>query len=257
MTVTATSFPGLVRLLASDVRWQILTALSRSDRQVHELVEIVYQPPNLVSYHLGKLRSEQLVRERRSTADGRDVYYNLNLARLSDLYFAAGEALHPALARTQAEEFDRTETIRGAPTRILFLCTANSARSQMAEAIMRELGGDRVDVASAGSAPSSVHPDAIETMASLGIDISGAHSKHMDSFRDQHFDYVITVCDRVRETCPVFPDDPERIHWSFPDPAEIDDSEERKRQFGLIAIELMTRIRFLLTLIDREQRDRM
>ncbi len=123
----------------------------------------------------------------------------------------------------------------------------------MAEAIMRQRGGADVDVYSAGSEPSTVHPDAVCVMGGRGIDISGATSENLDRYLSQRFDYVITVCDRVRETCPVFPDDPERIHWSFPDPTLIEDPVERGREFEQIATQLQTRIRYLLTLMERER----
>lgn len=130
------------------------------------------------------------------------------------------------------------------PIRVLFLCTHNSARSQMAEALLRWLGEGRFEVTSAGTEPSVVHPLAVEAMAEIGIDISGARSKHLDEFTDQQFDYVITVCDRSNETCPIFPNDPERIHWSFPDPSAVAGShEERLRAFARVRDELRQRLR--------------
>src|ERR1041385_7696158 len=103
--------------------------------------------------------------------------------------------------------------------RVLILCTGNSARSQMAEGILRDLAGDRFDVESAGIEPSHVRPEAIEAMREIGIDISSHRSKSVDEFVDQQFDYIITVCDNAKETCPVFPGNAKRIHWSFDDPA--------------------------------------
>jgi len=104
--------------------------------------------------------------------------------------------------------------------RVLILCTGNSARSQMAEGLLRDLAGDRFEVASAGVSPSSVRPEAIEAMKEVGIDISSHTSKSVDQFVGQEFDYVITVCDNANEQCPVFPGRTTRIHWSFEDPAE-------------------------------------
>ncbi len=103
--------------------------------------------------------------------------------------------------------------------RVLILCTGNSARSQMAEGLLRAMAGERFEVASAGVAPSSVRPEAIEAMREIGIDISQQRSKSVDEFTDEHFDYVITVCDNAREHCPIFPGNAKRIHWSFDDPA--------------------------------------
>jgi arsenate reductase len=114
--------------------------------------------------------------------------------------------------------------------RVLILCTANSARSQMAEGLLRELGGDRLDVFSAGAKPSMVNPLAIQVMHERGIDISHHRSKHLGEFLDQPFDEVITVCDTAAETCPIFPGRAQRIHWSFPDPAAAEGSEEQRLQ---------------------------
>jgi arsenate reductase (thioredoxin) len=106
----------------------------------------------------------------------------------------------------------------GEKKRVLILCTGNSARSQMAEGLLREMGGDRFEVESAGVNPSRVRPEAIEAMREVGIDISGHRSKSAGEFTGQQFDYIITVCDNARETCPVFPGHAERIHQSFEDP---------------------------------------
>ncbi|MFZ4986912.1 MAG: arsenate reductase ArsC [Blastocatellia bacterium] len=102
--------------------------------------------------------------------------------------------------------------------RVLILCTGNSARSQMAEGLLRHDGGDQFEVESAGVSPGSVRPEAIEVMGEIGIDITGHRSKSVEEFIGQRFDYLITVCDNARETCPVFPGDAERIHQSFEDP---------------------------------------
>ncbi|MET0649335.1 MAG: arsenate reductase ArsC [Pyrinomonadaceae bacterium] len=103
-------------------------------------------------------------------------------------------------------------------SRVLILCTGNSARSQMAEGLLRQDGGERFEVESAGVSPSSVRPEAVEAMREVGIDISGQRSKSAEEFVGQDFDYIITVCDNARETCPVFPGGAERIHQSFEDP---------------------------------------
>jgi arsenate reductase len=112
--------------------------------------------------------------------------------------------------------------------RVLILCTGNSARSQMAEGLLRELAGTQFEVFSAGSKPSIVNPFAIQAMHEHGIDISGYHSKHLSEFISQPFDYVITVCDNAAETCPIFPGRALRLHWSFPDPAGLLASNEAK-----------------------------
>jgi arsenate reductase len=111
------------------------------------------------------------------------------------------------------------------PRRVLILCTGNSARSQMAEGLLRAIAGERAEVYSAGSKPSQVNPYAIRAMQRRGIDISGQRSKHLSEYLDQPFDFVITVCDQAAETCPIFPGRAQRIHWSFPDPAAAQGSD--------------------------------
>jgi arsenate reductase len=112
--------------------------------------------------------------------------------------------------------------------RVLILCTANSARSQMAEGLLRYLAGDSLEVFSAGAKPSVVNPFAIQAMQQRGIDISQHRSKHLNEFLNEEFEYVVTVCDAAAETCPVFPGKAQRVHWSFPDPAAVEGSDEDK-----------------------------
>jgi arsenate reductase len=113
------------------------------------------------------------------------------------------------------------------PISVLFLCTGNSCRSQMAEGLARHLGEGRVQAASAGTAPKGLHPLAVKVMAELGIDISGQTSKHLDSLEEQRFDFAITVCDRAKESCPFWPNTTS-LHWSFDDPAEATGTEEEQ-----------------------------
>ncbi|MGH9420589.1 MAG: arsenate reductase ArsC [Thermoanaerobaculia bacterium] len=128
--------------------------------------------------------------------------------------------------------------------RILFLCTHNSARSQMAEGLFRKAAGDQFDVFSAGTEETRVHPLAIEAMREAGIDIAGQRSKTLDELNGQQFDYVITVCDRANETCPVFPSDTQRIHWSFDDPsAATGTDEQRLRAFRNVREGIQHRLR--------------
>lgn len=250
LTHSQTRPPQFLKLLAHDLRWQIVIALTRSDYRVQELTRILRQPANLVSYHLRRLRKPHLVRERRSSADRRDVYYSLDLDKLRQMYMASGQAVHPALASAAVGEQRQHAAGKAKPVRVLFLCTHNSARSQMAEGLLRHVSRGQVQVYSAGNEPSGLHPYAVRAMAELGIDISRQSSKHLDQFRDQSFDYIITVCDRVRESCPVFPGDPKQIHWSFADPAEVE-AAHRYSAFGRTAQELLTRVRYLLLTIER------
>ena len=112
--------------------------------------------------------------------------------------------------------------------RVLILCTGNSARSQMAEGLLRHDAGQRFEVESAGTKPGTIRPEAIASMKELGIDISGHRSKHVDEFEGQRFDYVITVCDNAKESCPVFLGAAKRLHQSFADPAALNGSEEER-----------------------------
>ena len=112
--------------------------------------------------------------------------------------------------------------------RTLILCTGNSARSQMAEGLLRHMAGDRFEAHSAGTRPGTVRPEAIAVMREIGIDISGHRSKHVDEYAGQQFDFVITVCDNAREACPVFPAGATHIHWSFEDPAAATGPEEHR-----------------------------
>lgn len=248
MTSTnSTGAPEFLKLLANDIRWQILAALAQSDLRVQELVAIVAKPINLVSYHLKLLRGEEIVHERRSSADGRDIYYTLNLARLYELYQASGAQLHRALVpRTGVGH----KADNGQPLRVLFLCTQNRARSQMAEGLLRCMSEGRAEVLSAGVRPGLVHPLAVQALDDLGIDIAAQRSKHLDEVRDQSFDWVITVCDQVREQCPAFPGSPHSTHWSIADPItaaeSTGDEDARRAIFAATARELSTRIHYLL-----------
>jgi len=136
--------------------------------------------------------------------------------------------------------------------RVLILCTGNSARSQMAEGLLRHDAGDRFEVVSAGVEPSQVRTQAIEAMCEVGIDISGHRSKSVDEFAGQEFDYVITVCDNANERCPIFPGNTERIHWSFDDPAAAEGDEDRGLAvFRRVRDEIRQRLRVFAAAIDK------
>jgi ArsR family transcriptional regulator, arsenate/arsenite/antimonite-responsive transcriptional repressor / arsenate reductase (thioredoxin) len=233
------------------VRWRLLTELSYSDRRVGELCTRLELPQNLVSYHLGRLRAERVVSRRRSTADGRDSYYLLELDRCGELLAGAGSALHPGLRLAPTRRDRLIRTGRRRRTRVLFTCTGNSARSQIAEALAERLGGGVVEARSAGSHPKPLHANAVRVLAERGIDIKGRRSKRLDEFVGRRFDYVVSLCDRVREVCPEFPGHPDLIHWSIPDPAgEGGSDEETYAAFERTADELATRVASLLELIE-------
>jgi arsenate reductase (thioredoxin) len=136
------------------------------------------------------------------------------------------------------------ETKQEPKTRVLFLCTGNSCRSQMAEGFLRVLAGDRFEAASAGIAPMRINPTAVRVMAEIGIDISEQRSKSVVEMMGKQFDYVVTVCDNARETCPIFPGSSKKLHWSFDDPATAEGAEEERLEvFRRVRNELVSTIR--------------
>jgi ArsR family transcriptional regulator, arsenate/arsenite/antimonite-responsive transcriptional repressor / arsenate reductase (thioredoxin) len=240
--------PRFLRLAGHPLRWRLLSELARSDRRVGELCELADRRQSLVSYHLRQLRDGGLVSMRRSAADGRDTYYVVDLARCGELLSSAGVSLHPGLAPLPRPRRER----RPALARVLFLCTGNSARSQMAEALATERSDGAVSAASAGSHPKPLHANAVRVMRERGIDLAGRRSKHLEELTGERFDYVISLCDRVREVCPEFPGAPELIHWSIPDPARKPGSdEETLPAFERTATELSDRIDFLIEVIEQ------
>jgi len=226
--------PAFERLAAHPLRWQLLQELGASDRAVWELTELLAEPQNLVSYHLRQLREGGLVTARRSSADGRDTYYAIDRAACERGLQAAG-----------GELMGRVVPTRSRRTRLLFLCTGNSARSQMAEALIEDASHGVITAVSAGSHPKPLHANAVRVMKRRGIDISQNRTKHFDEYAGQRFDMVITLCDRVREVCPEFPSQPELVHWSIPDPA----LDGTMKAFERTATELETRIGYLLPLL--------
>jgi ArsR family transcriptional regulator, arsenate/arsenite/antimonite-responsive transcriptional repressor / arsenate reductase (thioredoxin) len=243
MPQSEVALPEFLQLAGHPLRWRLLRELSRSDRVVSELTGLLGEPQNLISYHLGKLRDASLVSARRSSADRRDSYYTIDLGRIGGLLSATGSALHPGLRLTPPSP---ARAGRRASVRVLFLCTGNSARSQIAEALVEHRSAGTVEARSAGSHPKPLHPNAVRVMAERGIDISDRTTKSLTRFARNRFDRVITLCDKVREICPEFPRSPVTTHWSMPDPAAIE-GEKSYAAFVAIADELETRIGLLLT----------
>lgn len=240
----------MVRLLANPVRWRLTRELASGDRRVRELVVAVSLPQNLVSYHLRQLRAGGLVTARRSSFDARDTYYSLDLSGCAQALGAAASALHPGLAFLPAapEQAAMPEAAR----RVLFVCTGNSSRSPMAEALLRHRAGARIQAASAGIRPKPLHPDAVAVMRDrYRIDITGHQPTQVETVAARPVDYVITLCDKARETCPEFPGHPDRIHWSLPDPAAGEGGLAGYPAFERTAAELYTRIRFLVPVLNR------
>lgn len=247
-----TTVPEIMTLLAHHLRWQIVSRLALSDHRVGEIVSFTSEPQNLVSYHLKKLRESQLVNERRSSADKRDVYYSLDLELLRTELTDAGSALHPFL---RVSDTAQTEIIPA--VRVLFLCTHNSARSQMAEALLRKASEGSIAAFSAGTEPSVIHSMAIRALESLGVSSKGQYSKSLDALGEHNFDYVVTVCDRARELCPTYPHETKVLHWSIADPSEVQGTLEKRYQvFQDTAAALQIRIRHLISLIQSHQHEK-
>ena len=248
-----------LQVVGDPQRWRLLVELAGSDRRVGELTELCGRQQNLVSYHLSELRRAGLVSSRRSSADRRDTYYRVDIARCTELFRAAAASLQPGLRLDSWPA--GPAPIRGRPPRVLFLCTGNSARSQMAEALLEERSGGAVEGRSAGSHPKTLHPDAVRVMADRGIDISGRPTKQMDRFARSRFDRVITLCDKVRELCPEFPGRPVTSHWSMPDPAAEADAHADTDltsfpAFLRTADELETRVGLLIAQLTAQPTER-
>lgn len=237
--------PVFVRLAAHPLRWQLLTALAEGDYRVRELVARVGEPQNLVSYHLRLLRDGGLVTATRSGFDGRDSYYHLDLERCADALAKTGTALHPALRRDTTAGYPRSRRFA-----VLFVCTGNSARSPIAEALLRQRTAGRVTVSSAGSRPKpDLHPNTVRVLCDqFGIDIAGRRPRPVDTLTGRRFNLVITLCDKARETCPEFDHAPRRVHWSIPDPAA-----GSYRAFQHTAADIDTRIRHLLPVLTLKE----
>ncbi|MFC9553450.1 ArsR family transcriptional regulator [Rhodococcus sp. NPDC056960] len=243
--------PSFVQLAAHPLRWQLLTTLSGSDYRVREMVTLIGEPQNLISYHLRLLRDGGLVKATRSSFDGRDSYYHLNLSRCTQMLAGTGAALHPALDLSPTPpSFDPTT-----PLAVLFVCTGNSARSAIAEALLRRHTDGLVETISAGTRPKPhMHPNAVRVLREeFGIDISDQDPRHLDTLADLRFDTVITLCDKAREVCPEFGDGTRWIHWSIPDPASAGDTDaDTYPAFQATATEIDTRIRYLLPILTAE-----
>ena len=250
------ALPHFMRLAAHPVRWRVLTELARSDLRVRELVAMIREPQNLVSYHLRLLREGGLVTARRSTADARDSYYRLDVERCADAFRSSGSAIHPALLapRTARPLF---ELPRVSGVSVLFACTGNSARSPIAEALLRNRTNGRLEVISAGSHPKSrLHPFAVRVLdEQYGIDVADQRPRQLGALAGRRFDYVITLCDKVREVCPDVVDNRTcRAHWSIPDPAAAGGRDQPDYdEFVRTAAEIDARVHQLLATLAAKE----
>jgi len=246
--------PEFLDLACHPVRWRLLLELAHSDRQVEEMVELVGQPQALVSYHLRRLRAGGLVSSRRSSRDARAVYYRADLDRCVESLSMTGSLLHRGLDVELSPLGDIVAPRDGGEVRVLFVCTGNSARSQIAEALMKRETGGALDVVSAGSDPKPVHPHAVQALAARGIDISGWRAKPLSDFAGQRFEYVVTMCDKVRERCPEFAGEGQRIHWSIEDPSHPrSGGRVTYDRFQRLTTEVENRVRWLTRMIARTQ----
>jgi protein-tyrosine-phosphatase len=177
-------------------------------------------------------------------ADRRHAYYSVDLARFGELLALMGVSLHPGLGPVTVARDGGGEA---SPAAVLFVCTGNSARSQLAEALLGQMAGGAAHAWGAGSSPKPLQPNAVRVMGERGLDLSSRRSKHLSEFADRRFDYVITLCDGVREVCPEFPGDPRAIHWSIADSGVDGGSDEETYPASArTADELETRLGFFL-----------
>jgi ArsR family transcriptional regulator, arsenate/arsenite/antimonite-responsive transcriptional repressor / arsenate reductase (thioredoxin) len=193
----------------------------------------------------------------RSSFDGRDSYYHLDLDRCAGALTDTGATLHPALRRDPAPPVPPVEPRWPRRLAVLFVCTGNSARSPIAEALLRHHTAGHVTVTSAGNRPQRyLHPNAIRVLReTFGIDVSTQRPQHLDTLCGRNFSHVITLCDRAREACPEFPHHPRRAHWSIPDPATADDDDHVSYPaFQRTAADIDTRIRHLLPVLTATDR---
>jgi ArsR family transcriptional regulator, arsenate/arsenite/antimonite-responsive transcriptional repressor / arsenate reductase (thioredoxin) len=246
--------PSFVQLVAHPLRWRLVTELARSDLRVRELVSLLAQPQNLISYHLRLLRGGRLVKATRSSFDGRDSYYQLDLDHCAHALADTGAALHPALRMEMAPLPPLPSSGQAA---VLFVCTGNSARSPVAEALLRHHAAGRMKVTSAGSTPKPrIHPSAVRALyEQYGIDIADQRPRHLDTLAKRRFSYVITLCDKAREVCPEFRHHPRLAHWSIPDPAATGAGQTSYPAFQRAVADIDTRIRYLLPVLAHSPKE--
>ena len=239
--------PQFLRLAADPLRWRLLAELGRSDLRVRELTERVGEPQSLVSYHLRLLRESGLITATRSTHDGRESYYHLDLGRCGAELAAVGSSLHPALHPGPGAAAETADRRGSQPSSVLFLCTGNSARSPLAEAMLRSRVDDRWAVASAGSHPKAgFHPAAVAVLSrDYGLRIGGQRPRSWAALTGGRFDWVVSLCDKAREQWTSDSGQPPRAHWSIPDPAAAGGA----RAFQRAAQDIDARVGHLLAVI--------
>lgn len=233
---------SLFKLLADETRWRVVQELRLSDRSVRDLVHLVQAPQSLVSYHLQALRDASLVTAHKSDSDGRTVYYGLNVGSVMQVQQRFAETLRLPVSGVPVASH----------ATILFLCSHNSARSQMAEGWLRAIGPTTLKVRSAGIMTNGVHPLAVEVMAERGIDIGHQFAKGLTSFDGIKPDVLVTVCDLAKEACDSDLPVGQTIHWSIPDPSSATGSvDDQRAVFRAVRDDIEQRVTGLLGLLAR------
>lgn len=234
--------PSILQVLGHDLRWQLVSHLRGSDLKVGELAVATGEAQNLVSYHLRLLRDAGVVRERRSSADGRDIYYSIDRRATTAGLLEALAAFSPGKERPAPGGLKELRVV-GRLASVLFLCTGNSARSQIAEAMLRELAGRHVFVRSGGTHPVGVHPQVQVVLASREVGVGSLRSKSVTEFGGQAFDYVISLCDIARTESIELTGKPRLVHWSIPDPVSTSGGRSRvAAAFDEVANEIEARV---------------
>lgn len=243
MQPATVSPPTFFRILGDETRLAVVRMLRLTDMTVAQIGQRLHLPQNAVSYHLRLLREAGLLRARRSSHDSRDHYYALAHGALHAAWRTAEAAvLHGGLT------LGATAPARG--MRVLFVCTHNSARSQLAEALLRQSAGTWAEAASAGTRPAGLHPETARLLAELGADPARHWSKPLDAVAGP-FDLAVTVCDTAREECPVADLAPRWLHWSLPDPLSAPPDAQREA-FRAVFAELQERVSALVPALGKD-----
>ncbi|HBE79901.1 MAG TPA: hypothetical protein DDW65_19300 [Firmicutes bacterium] len=224
-------------------RLAIISLLSAGSMLVGDICNASGLPLTLVSQHLRVLRMSGMVQAERDNKDARAVWYSLNPQRIKEIQSALSMVFDMTkIVDRRIPETKQSLNLTREKFRVLFLCSGNSARSQIAEALLQHYGTGLIEARSAGTHPREVHPLTIKVLAEIGLDTTGLKTKHYSVFNQESFRYVITVCDRANEECPDFSGDYQRIHWSIVDPVMDRNEDELINAFKRTRQELSARI---------------
>jgi ArsR family transcriptional regulator, arsenate/arsenite/antimonite-responsive transcriptional repressor / arsenate reductase (thioredoxin) len=224
-------------------RLAIISLLSTGPMLVGDICNASGLPLTLVSQHLRVLRESGMVRAERDGKDARAVWYSLNPQRIKEIQKALSMVFDMTkIVDRRIPEAKQGLNFKGEKFSVLFLCSGNSARSQMSEALLQHYGKGLIEGRSAGTHPRKVHPLTVKVLEEIGLDTTGLKTKHYSVFSRESFRYVITVCDRANEECPDFKGDYQRIHWSIADPVKDGNEDELVNVFKQTRQELAERI---------------